>query len=607
MQSEATAECYGPWNPGISSTLPRDLLPLSTVFRPENVATSVEEAHELSAFCGLAPHKLVAFRAERLIVHELLVRVTADLSVPDGRQYKDLGINFRDIASVILETYIAPHQDRLVDLPEDLRREASGRIEQALARELFPETSRKPEARRAGLLRSLFGFGGTGSAEAPAAEAAGEREGRAVVAWQERLRRAQSPLDRACYDALIRVVAAVVGKRGRLIGDRRMITSLAATIVCNEHGSEVIGQAIEPLVREAVAAEGYKLLPRQDKPVVLNVKGASAAGKSTMRPLQRGLVEKLDTPWEDFALISPDIWRKFLLDYDSLGGAAKYAGTLSGHELEIVDRKLDRYMARKAADGRMSHLLIDRFRFDSFVPESDVDEASRLLTRFGELVYMYFMITPPDATVERAWNRGLKLGRYKAVDDLLHHNVEAYTGMPPLFFTWALRTRKRVHYEFLDNSVPEDCRPRTVAFGWNGEMNILDIGSMLDVDRFAKINIDATRPEDVYAVEDMAPELNVDFLKQCVQRIPIVNFADHRTGRIYARLEHGKWTWRDEDRFARVLENGDAKAGFAAIGADDYDPVAAATPPPPLDFEGAHTLGAWGPGMSPESPMTGVQ
>ena len=50
----------------------------------------------------------------------------------------------------------------------------------------------------------------------------------------------------------------------------------------------------------------------------------------------------------------------------------------------------------------MSHLLIDRFRFDTFAPASDV-AGSNLLTRFGSLVYLFFLITPPDATVERAW------------------------------------------------------------------------------------------------------------------------------------------------------------------------------------------------------------
>jgi hypothetical protein len=208
---------------------------------------------------------------------------------------------------------------------------------------------------------------------------------------------------------------------------------------------------------------------------------------------------------------------------------------------------------------------------------------------------MFFMITPPDATVERAWKRGQRFGRYKTVDDLLDHNVEAYTGMPQLFFTWALRTKKRVHYEFLDNSVAEGSRPRTVAFGWNGEMNILDIKCMLDVARFRKININANEPKEVYADENMVPEKNVEFLKQCARLIPVINFADYRTCHVYARLENGKWTWRDKEHFARVLEDHDARAGLEAIISQDSDSAApAASDPPNLEFAKAHTIGAWG-------------
>ena len=69
------------------------------------------------------------------------------------------------------------------------------------------------------------------------------------------------------------------------------------------------------------------------------------------RPLQRTLATRIGVSWEDFALVSPDIFRKFLLDYATLGEAYKYAGSLTGHELQVIDQKLDRYMARKAARG----------------------------------------------------------------------------------------------------------------------------------------------------------------------------------------------------------------------------------------------------------------
>ena len=66
--------------------------------------------HDLT---GLPIAELVAFRPERLALHELLVRVTADVSVPDGTKIEDLGINFREIVSVVAERYVAPRMDAI--------------------------------------------------------------------------------------------------------------------------------------------------------------------------------------------------------------------------------------------------------------------------------------------------------------------------------------------------------------------------------------------------------------------------------------------------------------------------------------------------------------
>jgi hypothetical protein len=46
---------------GSGVRLPREYLPLSTIFRGENVSTSIAKAHELSDYCGLPVHELVAF------------------------------------------------------------------------------------------------------------------------------------------------------------------------------------------------------------------------------------------------------------------------------------------------------------------------------------------------------------------------------------------------------------------------------------------------------------------------------------------------------------------------------------------------------------------
>jgi hypothetical protein len=598
MNIELTMAQYGAWNPGLQSEIPREYLPLSTMFRSENVSTTIAKAHELSDYCGLPATELVAFRAERLIVHELLIHVTTSLSVPDGGDYEDLGRNFREITSTILKAYIAPHRAELEEVFDHFRSGAYAIIEREIA-DAFADPTSRVEDRANRWLRRLVGADRQRTRPLFPADSAAERDRLIASEWRKRARAATDRLDAACFDALDRIATGIMGRHGRLVGDKALLAELAVTLVCNGYGSEVIGDAIIPFFQEAVSKEGYRQLPVQEEPVVMNVKGASASGKSTMRPLQRKLARKLHFHWEEFALISPDIWRKFLLSYTSLGSAYKYAAMLTGHEVEMIDRKLDERMKAKAAKREIPHLLIDRFRFDSFVPELEGKGSNRLLTRFGNVVYMFFLITPPEMTVERAWKRGLKVGRYKAVEDLLAHNVEAFTGMPELFFTWALAKGKRVHYEFLDNSVPQGQAPRTVAFGWNGEITILDVKSMLDIERFKNINIRARNPEEVYLGENLAPECNVGFLKRCARWIPFINFADYNTGAVYARLEHGKWTWRDERGFASALDDPDTKVGLEAIAPNNYDFGSGEKEGRMnLKLEKAHTMGAWGEAVS---------
>ena len=334
-------------------------------------------------------------------------------------------------------------------------------------------------------------------------------------------------------------MSALFTVHGQPWGSRDLIISLATDLACNIRGSELIGELIEPFLRKAVAEQHYLLLPAQRQPLVINTKGPSASGKSSLRPLQKRLAGALGVSWSDFALISPDIWRKQLLEYSSLGSAYKYAGALTSEELQIVDHKLDRYMARKQRLGCMSHLLIDRFRFDSFAADSD-EAGSNLLTRFGHSVFLFFMITPPELLVERAWKRGLEVGRYKAVDDTLAHSVAAYAGMPNVFFTWVRRIDKRMQFEFLDNSVRFGDLPRTVAFGSNGTLHVLDVRRMLDIERFGRVNVDASNPKELYPDRRLlTPQHNLGFLRKCVEEFREVIFADQSSGgSIPHRLGH---------------------------------------------------------------------
>src|ERR1700724_3665128 len=122
---------YGPWNPGIESTLPTEFLPLATVFSAANVSSSITELKEIHSFCGLALERLSTFKPARLALHEVLIRVMADLSVPDGEKYEDLGVNFRKMTATILDNYIAPKISEINRVFDQLKREASDFIDKA--------------------------------------------------------------------------------------------------------------------------------------------------------------------------------------------------------------------------------------------------------------------------------------------------------------------------------------------------------------------------------------------------------------------------------------------------------------------------------------------
>ena len=306
---------FGAWNPGLESQVPARLRHMCTIFRPENVATSLAEVHELHDLTGLAFSELVLLRPERIALHELLIRVTGDLSVPDGSKIEDLGINFRRMTTVLLERAIAPRMEEIRSAHAALRGELAKIIDAELAA-LFATKPAEPTA--------------------------------LVAAWDRRAHGTGPEREKAALRALARVVSAILIRHGRVWGSRELIGSLATMLACNGFGSEEIGRLIEPWISGVARQEGYLLLPAQARPFVMNTKGPSASGKSTLRPLQKLLAAEIGVSWSEFALVSPDIWRKQLLDYASLGAEYKYGGAFTADELHLIDQKLDRYIAGKA-------------------------------------------------------------------------------------------------------------------------------------------------------------------------------------------------------------------------------------------------------------------
>src|SRR5207302_8263196 len=204
---------------------------------------------ELRDYCGLPAHELVAFRPERLIVHELLVRVISSLAVPDGPDYEDLGRNFRRIAATILDQYIAPHRAQLTELFERTRSAAGALIAQELETSLCPRGAPPTGADRPGRSRWMLPLAKPKRRPLPPAESAEERERRILAEWSTTAQRTADRLEAACFHALSRVATAITAQRGRLPASKDLFGELAVTLVCNDYGSEVIGEAIEPLLQ----------------------------------------------------------------------------------------------------------------------------------------------------------------------------------------------------------------------------------------------------------------------------------------------------------------------------------------------------------------------
>ena len=159
--SAAPVEGYGPWHPGIESQVPERLLHLCTIFDPAHAFTSAAKARELKDLTGFDYRDLAALRPERLALHELLVRVTADLSVPDGDKVEDLGINFRAMVRALLARHVEPQGSAIRAAYDAMRRDSEAARASGRSRRRRTHCTRgrwrprrsacdRPRARRAG-------------------------------------------------------------------------------------------------------------------------------------------------------------------------------------------------------------------------------------------------------------------------------------------------------------------------------------------------------------------------------------------------------------------------------------------------------------------------
>ena len=555
-QQEFTA-----WNPGLSANLPRELSALETIFQAPNVYTHYDEVQEIASLTGLKPEHLVGFTAKRLVMHELIVRVGANIHIPEAEHEEDLGINFRHIANGILDQHIAPLYDHIEHEFHSLSLSVKREVDRLLSEEVMLDAKVI-----APIKKSLWPWGKKKTIT-PCPLSSEEIQFKAINQLKKTGLALADPLLKAVYKSSYQILGSVASTRGLIGNDQGFMSRIICRHVLNNYGSFVIGKLIEPAIDAAVLAHEYQLIPRVDKPIIISLKGASAAGKSTLRPLlkktmaQRGIASSL------YGIISPDIWRRQLLDYESLGPHYKYSGRFTSNEVNIIDAKLDRYIRRKGQqDQTIPNILVDRFRFDSFSTEQVQKVLHGTYAKYAHIMYMYFVITPPEATVERGWIRGQQRGRYKSVEDFLGHSVEAYQGIPKLIFKWLAHTSPRYEFSFFDNSVAEGQFPLTSVIGNQKGMQVFDPMVFVNIERYQKINIYAQSLAQVYpSSKRMAIANNMTFFNQCLKRFPKVCFSVGQESDPYLIVRQKTYTLPDPTLFDQQLEDPTLKVLFEQI------------------------------------------
>jgi hypothetical protein len=542
---------YSAWNPGIESEIPAEYRELETIYNPANVFTTISQVNELATETGLAPEELISFRPHRLALHELIVRITADIVVREGEMEEDLGINFRTIARHIFSKYIIPGLMQMEHGFDTMRTRIEDLTTQELEAVLFQKVLAKTA--KPSFWSSLLGAKPKSPVTAP--QSRQEREFELINNYKQSGLSANDELPAAVYRSLYRVLGSIATSRGFIGNDPEYLKNICVRHACNYLGSREIGRKVGALVDEAIAAEGYERIADAEIPILISLKGASAAGKSSLRPMLSEMMTELGFEEHGYGTISPDIWRRMLLDYDALGESYKYAGRFTSHEVNIIDTKLDHYIRAKAEYRHsIPHLMVDRFRFDSFASEKITRVLHKTYVRYIDTMYMYFVVTPPEATVERGWERGLVRGRYKAVEDFLGHCIEAYAGMPKLLFKWLASEKPRYFFEFLDNSVAKGVYPELIARGTQGKMQIYRPRSLIDIERFQRINVLATNPQQVAAApEQLTVANNLGFLRQCITKIKLIEFIDENSDTSFLTIRSGSFEISDPELFRQNL------------------------------------------------------
>ena len=168
--------------------------------------------------------------------------MTADLIVYEGRKTEDLGINFRNMVDAILRGHLVHQTENLIAIFECTRKEVVATIDRHLRFRLFAETTTGNSTAPTSFWQKWLGHvpdRKQGEGHSPSET---DRLAEVLAEWEQALRATEDDCERACLEALRRVVTSVAGRHGRVVGDIDLISSIATNLVMNDFGSAMLGK-----------------------------------------------------------------------------------------------------------------------------------------------------------------------------------------------------------------------------------------------------------------------------------------------------------------------------------------------------------------------------
>lgn len=202
------AEGYSAWNPGIAPEIPGEFRLLETIHAPAHVFASADQIKEFSSLTGLPAEELTVFRPHRLALHELILRITADIAVPEGEEEEAFGHNFRAVAQTILND-ISPLRGSIESAYAALRQRSEETVIRILA-----ETLLKP-AQPPTPGRPWFAVLPRPKVRASPQISPQEHAQNVIASYKTAGLDASDPFLKAVYRSLYRVLGAVMTVRGR--------------------------------------------------------------------------------------------------------------------------------------------------------------------------------------------------------------------------------------------------------------------------------------------------------------------------------------------------------------------------------------------------------